>query len=292
MFIKTGKNNVPIFVVITLSCVLCSTVSLSETDSERQSTAVIEIGSDNAGGSEYRFNIDHMLDDTHQIFASYGNQPTIDNLPNTIKKSYSFGVEDQAETRINSGFRIDWWGNKDILTIRSLSAVLRINADNYSITLTPIIQRIHFEDIVIRGVVRSFDINSEGWGLSMLYFFPNNSYFLLRRNEYKFYVRGTEFSDSLPESLDNFLANGPIGAAPLERSRNTFTFGTELGRLDVSLDWAESKPLVGGKISKQINVSVDYPMSDTISLLVQFGRIKTDAEINLKYSSLAATFVW
>jgi len=289
MIITLTKYYYPFFVSILYCSFLYPPMLLAETDDDTLSSVTIELGGDNDGGRDYFVNMDSMLDKTHQVYASYGKQSTTDDSGGTTKQSYSIGIEDQAETKINTGFGLDWWGNENFLSMRSLKAVLSFNADNYSVTLSPIIKRFRIEWVNSINVVRTVDINSDGWSASLLYFLPDHWYLVLRRSENNFNFRGTGFSRSgfTEEQLIRLSDR-----SPLESYNNTFTIGAQFGSFDISFDWSESKPFIGRNISKQNTLSLDYPLNKTISLLARLGKTKTDMQSRVLFSSLAVTFVW
>lgn len=243
--------------------------SFDDTEPDDSSTILMDISGDKVSGTDYFLSASTMMDENHELYFSTATQ---NNSEDYATRSYSITVEDQADTRFNSGFGLEWWGKKGDITTRSVTAILRYNQDNFSFSLSPKIQRITVN--IPRG---RFNVSSDGWSATFSYFFPRNWFISLRTNNNKFY-NSNNFQLRNLDVRSGSNRYQTLFSAPLDLYRNSVTFGTQYEIFDITMDYTKSKYVIARSISTFMSASLSFPVTKTMSANGQVGKFVTTGE--------------
>lgn len=280
----------------------------STDDNDLESSLQWDFSQDAASNRDNVLQVTHFVDDVHQVQLASGQSKTSAAEAGMETRSFLVGIEEISESRLNTGFTLERWGNPDVLVTESLRGLFRVNGEPISVTLSPQWRRIRIYDVTALRVLTAsqaynfdFDFYSRGLRALVSYVYENGWYLDVDALKQQYFANARLLQDR----LETDECKPDLPGLALRTSPQTTTLGQSLeGRVygfstglaregwDFGLSWYVSQSALTGCESTQRSVKVGYEFHRQFSASFQFGEVNPDADDRFTFVSSSLTARW
>lgn len=233
--------------------------------------------------------VTYFIDEVHQLSLQLGSQTASDDAGNQgfDTRSFDLGVENMADTFINTGWEFSRWGNFDHLHIDAIRGLLAANWEKVRLEFRPQLQRIRFENVTIPNGPTQLDLTSKGGAVTVTYTINENWFVDVEYAEYKYYSTFPK----LEQALDNAECKLRVGAnSPLDKYRKALRLGRAQEWGSVIADYQRSRGLISGCDTDQGGLTALIELNKQWSVTVAAGSSTSPIAERLNYVSTGVSY--
>jgi len=253
------------------------------------SSVAMSIGTDSLQNRSRQFQLNIEFSTYHQISAGYGDLRSTASSLNT--NQYYFGVATSPYEKYSAGIEYSKWGKNKKLEIESLQTDLYANYANWSIGLSPQINRVW----LYANNGNSYGVSSKGISISANYYGVDPYFFGFNVLENKI-TNNTRFLETpaLREiALRRLSVSAQLLISGLEKDHQGVSIGRYFQWGSLELEWTKSNAALVDFQTDTRSFILDYQLTTNFSLnLIASQQISNASSKPLQAIDLGISAYW